>query len=208
MLIFSSFELNFACMSMTAALFAPAQARLLKRLFGSPQQWFHVNELIRLTGLGSASLQRELKRLDAAGLIVTEQIGNLKRMRANEASPVFEELASLVRKTLGTVPVLAEALAPFGARITLALVYGSVPRQADRADSDIDLMVVSDVLQVGDLLPALLTAESRLGRKISPTCYSVDEFERRRQDPTSFVSNVLQGPVQVLIGTIGESVAT
>ena len=46
-------------MSIAAALFAPAQAKVLGYLFGQPHRWFHLNELIRTTGLGSASVQRE-----------------------------------------------------------------------------------------------------------------------------------------------------
>ena len=128
---------------LSEALFSPSQARVLAWLFGQPERWFHFNELLRLTGLGSASLQRELARLDAGGLVVTEQVGNLRRRRADERSPVYAELVSLVRKTVGVVPTLREALAPLRERIDLALVFGSVAKQTDRAGSDIDLLVGS-----------------------------------------------------------------
>ena len=137
------------------ALFSPAQARVLAWLFGQPERWFHFNELLRLTGLGSASLQRELARLDAGGLVVAEQVGNLRRRRADERSPVYAELVSLVRKTLGIVPTLRDALAPLQERIELALVFGSVAKQTDRAGSDVDLLVVSDTVTVGEILPLL-----------------------------------------------------
>jgi len=71
-----------------------------------------LRELSRLAGLGSASLQRELRKLLAAGLLRVEQVGNQRRYTANPNSPVFEELKSLVRKTLGVAPMVADALAP------------------------------------------------------------------------------------------------
>jgi predicted nucleotidyltransferase len=190
-----------------AALFSPAQARVLAWLFGQPERWFHVNELLRLTGLGSASLQRELARLDAGGLVASERVGNLRRFRADERSPVYAELVSLVRKTLGVVPTLREALAPLLERIELALVFGSVARQTDRAGSDLDLLIVSDTVSVGEILPRVIDAEAVLGRKVNPTCYTRAEFERRRAEPDSFVNRVLAQPTLLLWGGLHEPAA-
>ena len=194
-------------MSLAHALFSASQAKVLGHLFGTPQRWYHVNELMRLTALGSASLQRELGRLEEAGLLEVERLGNLKRVRANAASPVFQELCSLVRKTIGVIAVLADALAPYAARIRLALIYGSMARGTDRALSDIDLLVVSDELQTADLLAALLDAETRLGRRISPNVYRYADFARRREDPDSFIAKILGREVEILIGRLDESVA-
>lgn len=189
------------------ALFSPAQARVLAWLFGQPERWFHFNELLRLTGLGSASLQRELARLDAGSLVVAEQVGNLRRRRANEHSPVHAELVSLVRKTLGVVPTLREALALLQGRIELALVFGSVAKQTDRSGSDVDLLVVSDTVTVGEILPLVIDAEAALGRKVNPSCYTPGEFERRRGDPDSFINRVLAQPTMVLWGEVLEPAA-
>ena len=50
-------------MSIATALFSDSQARVYRWLFGQPNRSFHLSELRRLTGLGSASLQRELRKL-------------------------------------------------------------------------------------------------------------------------------------------------
>ncbi len=189
-------------MSLAASLFSPAQAKVLTWLFGQPERWYHVNELLRLTGLGSASLQRELKRLSAAGLLENVQVGNLRRIRANPQSSIYPEFVSVVQKALGAEPLLRDALATFAPRIVLALIYGSIAKRTDHADSDIDLMVVADELGTGDLLPAILQLEQRLGRKISPTLYTRADFACRRADPSSFVSKVISQPTLLLIGSL------
>ncbi len=99
-------------MSISSALFTDSQSRLYVWLFGQPDRGYHLNELRRLTGLGSASLQRELNRLATAGLVNAQAVGNLRRFQANPQSPVYAELVALTRKTLGTVPVLRDALQP------------------------------------------------------------------------------------------------
>lgn len=186
-------------MSLAQALFSPSQARLYPWLFGQPERSYHLSELLRLTGLSSASLQRELKRLRAAGLIDAERVGNLHRFSANAHSPVFAELVSLTRKTVGMVPLLSSALAPLQPRLLAAWVYGSVAKQSDGANSDIDVMLVGDDLRLGEVLDAVVPLEPQLGRCINPTCYTRQEFAQRRAEPDSFVNRVLQQPTWALI---------
>jgi DNA-binding transcriptional ArsR family regulator len=104
----------YLAMSIATSLFTDSQSRVFQWLFGQPERGYHLSELRRLTGLGSASLQRELNRLADAGLVRSERVGNLRRFQANPQSPVFSELVGLTRKTLGVEPLLREALLPLG----------------------------------------------------------------------------------------------
>ena len=191
-------------MNMRSALFTDSQSRLYVWLFGQPDRAYHLNELRRLTGLGSASLQRELNRLAMAGLVDAQAVGNLRRFQANPRSPVYAELVALTRKTLGTVPVLRDALQPLQPNLQAAWVYGSVAKQTDTARSDIDVMLVGNDLLLSQVLATLEPAEAQLGRKINPSCYSSQEFERRRAEPDSFVNRVLSQPTLPLIGNAHE----
>jgi predicted nucleotidyltransferase len=193
-------------MSIASALFADSQARVLSWVFGQPERRYHLSELRRLTGLGSASLQRELNRLAEAGLVLSEKVGNQRQFQANRGSPVYLELEALTRKTLGAEPLLREALTALGSRLEAAWLYGSVAKGNDTAASDVDLMLVGDGLGVADVLECLAPVEAQLGRKINPTCYTPREFARRRADPGSFVNRVFAQPVVPLIGADVEPV--
>ncbi len=191
-------------MSIASALFSDSQTRVLRWLFGQPDRGFHLSELRRLSGLGSASLQRELKRLAEAGLVQSERVGNLRRFQANPHSPVFGELVALTRKTLGAEPLLREALQPLLPGLQGAWIFGSVAKQTDTAQSDIDVMLVGKNLSLSRVLELLLPVEQQLGRKINPTCYTPAEFARRRAEADSFVNRVLAQPVLPLIGELHE----
>jgi predicted nucleotidyltransferase len=191
-------------MSIASALFSDSQSRVYRWLFGQPEREFHLSELRRLTGLGSASLQRELNRLAMAGLVRSARVGNLRRFRANPQSPVYSELISLTRKTLGAEPLLREALRPLAPDLLGAWIYGSVAKQTDTAQSDIDVMLIGDNLLLSKVLELLVPLEAQLGRKINPTCYTPDEFQRRRAEPDSFVNRVLAQPLIPLIGEAPE----
>jgi predicted nucleotidyltransferase len=183
------------------ALFSRTQQRVFSLLFGQPERAFATSELIALAGSGSGAVQRELQRLVDSKLVVALSTGRQKRYRANASAPIFDELRSIVEKTSGVTEQLRSALAPLGSRVLLALLYGSVAKETDTAASDIDVLLVSDELALEDVFAALEPAERRLGRHVSPTLYTSEEFRRRQHDRNSFLNRVLAGKHVVLVGT-------
>jgi len=175
------------------ALFSATQQRVLALLFGQPGRSFFTNELIGLVGAGSGAVQREVKRLVDSGLVTVTRLGSQKHYQANAAAPIYEELRGIVTKTLGPAEVLRAALAPLGDTVRLALVYGSVAKGSDTAQSDIDLLLVSDTLTLEQVYEVLAPVEAQLGRRVSPTLYSVVEFRRRRTSGNPFLTKVLAG---------------
>jgi predicted nucleotidyltransferase len=189
-------------MSLKDSLFTDSQAKVYAWIFGQPNRSYHLSELTRLTGLASASLQREVNRMARAGLVTSEMVGNQRRISANMQSPVFEELYQLTRKTMGAEPLLREALRPLSDKIALALIYGSVAKGSDTSASDIDLLIVSDTVGLGDVLEHCHNVETQLGRKVNPNCYTLAEFNKRRQETDSFVQRVLAQPIILLFGEL------
>jgi predicted nucleotidyltransferase len=189
------------------ALFSRTQQRVLGILFGEPERSFFANEIFQRAGTGRGTVQRELERLLASGLVTVQQIGNQKHYQANAASPVFHELRSILIKTTRLADPIQAALRPLRKHIDVALIYGSVARGEDTAVSDVDLLVVSDELLLEKLLSQLEKAERQIGRPIHPTLYTRAEFSNRRKN-NAFVKKVLAGPVIPLIGSVDATSAT
>ena len=187
-------------MSLSSALFTSSQSQVLGWIFGHSEREFHFSELLRLTQLSSASLQRELNRLSESGIVNSKKFGNLRIFKANQKSPVYQELYSLVKKTLGIDHEISIALVPLHQNLEHALIYGSVAKNTDTASSDIDLMLVGKNLRLSKILDLLTPVESKIGRKINTTCYTPKEFESRRAERTSFVNKVLALPTIVVYG--------
>lgn len=185
-----------------APLISKVQGRLLTILFTQAERQFHGAELIRLAGAGSGAAHRQLIQLTAAGLLVSEKIGNQKFYRANRASPIFEELRSIVLKTVGLAEPLRQALAPMASRIHAAFVYGSIAKGTATATSDIDLMVISDVVAYADLFEVLQSLEQILGRRINPSIMTLDDWRRKQLDPESFIASVAAGPTIRVLGDV------
>lgn len=189
---------------MKNALFTDSQAKVHLWIFGQPERFYHLSELRRLTGLSSASLQREINRLVDAGLASSKMQGNQRQISANRQSPLFKELRDLTRKVMGVAPMIQEALLPIENKIEIAFVYGSVAKQSDTAESDIDVMLVGRDLTLSDILEHLLPAEEILCRKINPTYYTVHEFKKRLSDADSFVNKVLSQPTLQIFGNMDD----
>lgn len=174
-----------------SALFTPAQQKLLGLMFVRVNEGFHLNEIMRLTGLGSASAQRELRRLHESGLIVSERIGNVRQFRPNKESLVYEELASIVKKTFGLVSVLNSALAPMRKSLNVAFVYGKTAKEQEASTDAIELLLIGENTTYGELLSRLPVAERLLRRKVNPNLYSVPDFRRRLRERQGFILDVL-----------------
>jgi len=149
---------------------------------------------------GNGAVQRELAKLERAGLVKVTRVGNQKHYQVNADAPVFGALHELVLKTSGLADVLRGSLAPISSGIKAAFVYGSIAKGQDSAGSDIDLMVISDDVAYADLFKVIEGASRHLGRPVNPTVYSVSELEKRVRERNSFTVRVLKQPKIWLIG--------
>jgi predicted nucleotidyltransferase/Fe2+ or Zn2+ uptake regulation protein len=192
-----------AAMATTAiadALFTKSQQRVLGVIYGNPGRSFYANEIIARARSGNGAVQRELAKLERAGLVKVTRLGNQKHYQVNADAPVFGALHELVLKTSGLADVLRGSLKPVSSGIRAAFVYGSIAKGQDTAGSDIDLMVVSDDVAYPDLFKVLEGASRRLGRPVNPTVYTVSELEKRARERNAFVVRVLKQPKIWLIG--------
>ena len=182
------------------ALFGRVRQRVLGLLFGHPDRSYYANEIIGLVGAGSGGVQRELARLEAAGLVAVTRIGRQKHYRANEAASIFPELRGIILKTSGLGDILRVALSPLSREVRAAFVFGSTAKGVDKAGSDVDLMVVSDHLTYAELFTAIETGSAQLGRPVNPTIYTSSELARRIREGNSFITKVIEQPKIWIVG--------
>ena len=184
-------------------IFPSVRAGILSALLLEPRRWWFLSELARHLDAGPSSLQRELESLVNSDILERREDGRRVYFRANSNSPVFADLRGLVEKTAGVVPALARALDPFGDRIELAFIYGSIARGQERASSDVDLMIVGSVKQI-DLVPVLRKLENRFRREVNATLYSPLEFRGKLAAGDHFLRSVLKGRTILLKGSPDE----
>ncbi|ALM85823.1 nucleotidyltransferase domain-containing protein [Bordetella sp. N] len=193
--------MNASHISLSDALFSGTKQRVLGLLFGQPTRSFYTNEIVGLTGSGNGAVQRELTALASSGLVSIERIGNQMHYSANSESPIYSELCAIVAKTVGLAEPLRNALHSLKPQIAAAFVYGSVAKNADTASSDIDLMLISDDINYGDVFLLLEDVSGQLGRPVNPTILTRAEFSRRIAANDSFMTRVMAQPKTWIIGS-------
>ena len=181
------------------ALFTETQQQILGLLYGQPDRSFYIKEILRLTGMGVATIKRELDRWLAVGILRMTRIGNQHHYQANPQCPIYDELIGIVKKTFGLTEVIQRALEPLAGKIDRALVFGSVASGKETAISDIDLLIIGEV-GFTEVVNALYPIQEILGREVNPKIYRKDEWSRLKTTKDAFVTEVLTRPCMDVIG--------
>jgi len=148
-----------------------AQAELLTWLFLHPGQEFGLTDLARRIGVSVPTVHREAQRLVEASLVTETILGRNRLLKANPAHPAAESLTRLLEVTFGPRQVIAEEFADLpGAQQVLifgswAARYAGVP---GHAPADVDVMVIGNDVDRGDLYAAADAAQQRLGIPVNP----------------------------------------
>ena len=183
---------------MAEALFPRTRAAIFQHLFRN-DQGLHLRELERRSGVNSRHLMRELHSLRSAGILVSTKVGNQVIYRLSPECPIYDELRSIIRKTVGLADTLRDELQPLAGRVGLAYIYGSQASGNARPDSDVDVMIVGDV-SLREIGPAVRSAGRVLGCVVSPTLFTEDEYREQLQADDSFIHRVHNGPRIDLLG--------
>jgi predicted nucleotidyltransferase len=109
----------------------------------------------------------------------------------------------LIAKTVGIHETLRSALATLGSKVDVAFVYGSIARQDEQPNSDVDVMVLGDA-SFGDVVTALSPAQKTLGREVNPSVFSTREFRTKVAAGNHFLKKVLGEKKLFVIGTQDE----
>jgi len=184
-------------------LFSPYRRQVLALLLLRPDERFHVRELERLTGISAGSLHRELKAMSEAGLLIRQHQGNQVLYQADRSCSIFEELASIFRKTVGLGSELTTALEPIADRIDVAFVFGSMASGKQHARSDLDICVLGEV-ELLDVVKAIGSLQESLRREINPVVMTVEQFASDLANRERFAERLVAEPKIFVIGDENE----
>jgi len=175
-----------------------ARQRLLAYYFTNPTARLHLRDLAERLSIDPSNLSRELRHLEREGLFRSEVSGRQKYFQLNREYSLFDEVRSIVAKTIGAVPLIAQSLTKVEG-IEGAYLYGSFARNQQDAASDIDVLVIGN--PKGEALAeAMQKLERQLGREVNYTVLTRKEFDSRRTRKDAFLENVWHNKRVSLIG--------
>ena len=170
-----------------------AQSRILAELLLSPNE-FTMSELARTTGAPLPTIQREIERLDLAGIVISRKVGRTRLVKADEEYPLYDPLAKIIAATHGPATLITKTFSPltgvdkiliFGSwAARMAGVKGPFPR-------DVDVMLIGDVNRL-DAYDAAGGLAKRIGREINVMIVSP---QRWSDGNDGFIQNVKSNPI-------------
>lgn len=170
--------------------------------FTDPESKYYLRELERMLRIPVSMIRKELIRLEKEGSFLSEKKGNLVFYYLNKSYPLFDELKSIVFKTIGVAGLLKETLKKIKG-IDVAFIYGSFAKDEARVNSDIDLFIIGKINE-DELIKECRKLEGALKREINYSLYARADFEKKKREKDSFITDLLENPKIFLIGDKNE----
>jgi predicted nucleotidyltransferase len=185
---------------LSTVIFGKARRSILSLLYTHTDEQFHLRRIVRETGNGLGPVQREVKQLLNAGIIVRQNRDRFTYYQANPDCPIFHELKGIVLKTVGLADIIRSRLEPLKDKIELAFVYGPFAAGTESRRTPVDLLVMGDV-KLSDIEAAMAPVYTKLNRRIKITLYTERQFRERFMNNNPLVISIMEGPKIFAIGS-------
>jgi predicted nucleotidyltransferase len=185
-------------MNITNIFKSKTRKALFRLFFTNPDSKYYLRELERLLDIPVSMVRKELLSLTKEGIFMAEKRGNLVFYCLDKNYPLFEELKSVVFKTIGVAGLLKEVLERIKG-VEVAFIYGSFAKGEAGAKSDIDLFVIGKVDE-DELIKELGKTEKELKREINYSLYARADFEKKKTEKDSFIIDLIENNKVFLIG--------
>ena len=179
------------------------QGEILNLMFQNPKQEFYLSEISNMLGKSRGHYKKSFDLLVDSGILKEERKGPLRFFRLNEEHFLYPEIKGLISKTIGLEFQLREMINLFN-EIDYAFIYGSVAKNSDTGDSDIDLIVISDALNNDKFIESIFKYQKILNREISYKIFTKNEFAGKINDDNNFVFSVLKDKKVILKGNLDD----
>lgn len=165
-------------MDMLSQLFtSKTRIQLLLKLFLNPDVSCYLRELATEFVVSPNAVKEELDSLTEAGYLEKKKQGRSLFFRANTSHPIFPELHSIVKKSLGIDRVIEEVRQDLG---EVQAVYILDDYALGKDSGLIDLLIVGEV-KTDRLQDYVRITEGKIRRKLRVMVVGADEFEGSRQ---------------------------
>ena len=174
--------------------------KILSYYFTNPTNQLYVRQLASILREDPGNLSKELCKLENEGVFIAETKGNQKHFYLNKRYPLYNELKSILFKTVGVEGRLKDIIGKMKG-VQLSFIYGSYAANKENASSDVDLLIVGNPNE-DELLERIESAEQSLGREINYNIYPAKEFKEKRKKRDNFITNILKRPKTMLKGDL------
>ncbi len=144
----------------------------------------------RELGIPVSIVRKELIALEKQGLFSSSRQGNLLYYFLNKEYPLYNEIKTIVFKTVGIQGALSKVLKDIKG-IEAAFIYGSYAKNSSNAKSDIDLFILGNPNE-DILVEKINSLEKKLIREINYSIYSRADFKKKKLQKDPFINDIIK----------------
>lgn len=186
---------------MLSELFGGADRyKALKRIFADPSREFGPRELASEARIDPGNASRWLKRWTEAGLLDKKVLANRPRYRASR-DPALTHLRLFFQQDGELARTLATQVGKLGERVEAAVIFGSTANGTSTAESDIDLLLITDMPRV-EVQAFFKPVGRELGRPVNVLAYDAKKWKQASASRNPLTAEILGGPLLPLKGDL------
>jgi predicted nucleotidyltransferase len=171
---------------------------ILKLFFKDPEKEYYFREIAKNINKEPSYCQKYLDNLVQDKILLDERRGNMRFFRLNRDHQLYEEIKSIISKTIGLENELKELVDKLD-NVECAFVFGSIAKGTENNNSDVDLMLIGDINQ-NALTTEIGSLEGKIAREINYHIYSSQEIVKKIKEHDGFISNIFLSPIIKLKG--------
>lgn len=176
---------------------------LIRELYLAPRREWTIADIARATSQNTGNVTRWLNRWASLGLVTKTVDGNNVKFQASQ-DPLLAGLHDIVFRSNELFEDICQAIPK---EATVAVVFGSVARGEERAESDIDVLVLGPNLSAIRVGAALRAVGCKHHRTINATVHSEEEFNQLLRNKDGFAKSVVSQKTIALKGELPHDAA-
>lgn len=162
---------------------------LLVLYFSHPEKKYYLRELERMLTYQASYIRRELLVLENIGMFISEYIGKERFFKLNKNFIFYKETKTIVEKTYGVEGFLKNVIKD-SKNIKEAYIFGSYAKEKLKAESDIDILLITDG-DISKLKSRIYDYQEKIKREMNIVEIDKKEFEKNKQED-DFLKNILK----------------
>jgi len=175
--------------------------KILLHFYTNPDDELYLREISVRLKEDPGNLSKEMAKLEKEGIFLSQLRGKQKYFFLNREYPLYDELRSIIFKTIGIQGSIQKIINETDGVVT-AFIYGSFASGEETSASDIDLCLIvnNDVFYENGFISKINDLEKSISKEINYIYYSEDEWKSRLDQKDSFVESIKNGPRIMLKG--------
>jgi predicted nucleotidyltransferase len=175
--------------------------KILLHFYTNPNYELYLREMAVVLDEDPGNLSKEMSKLEKEGIFLSRSRGKQKYFSLNKDYPLYDELKSIIFKTIG-IKGSIQKITDEADGIVTAFIYGSYASGEETSASDIDLCLIIDdnIFDEDIFISRINDLEKSTSREVNYIYYSKDEWIDKINQKDSFIDSIKKGQKIILKG--------